>query len=105
MQRGSPYAVHRIGELKVIIGKAADKVSQTIPSERPLKIGEIKAAVVEEVKIEIVADAANVSAELHVVMSLVPGEVVLPMEGHVMQFGWTLRRRPELECVRKHDRR
>lgn len=99
VERGSSDSIHSVRELEVVVGEAGYKICESITCEATTsyKVAEIKAAVGEEIEIEIVANAANVRAELHIMRSLVPGEIVLPMKGRVVQCGGSLGGRSQIE--------
>ena len=80
--------------MKVVVPEAAYKIGQVVAGERA-EIAEEKAAIVVEVKIEVVLDPTKITAQFQLMLPMSPRQRILILKGGVMELGWALWRRTE----------
>src|SRR6266496_407353 len=92
----SSYPILSSRKLKIVIVKPTYKIGQVVASKWA-KVTKEKTAVVKKVESEIIPNPPQITTELEVVVSASQRNRVLILKSGVMQFGWTLGRRPQIQ--------
>src|ERR1700722_50310 len=95
-------AIDGAGKLVIIVGKAANKVGQSVARIRVVA-SEIERAVVVEIVVEVFFDPADIRSKFESVPAFRPGKSILVLKCSVVNLGGTLWRRAEIERASYRD--
>src|SRR6202000_2744526 len=89
-------SVHCIRELEIVVPKTANEIREDV-ARKCSKRTEIETAIVEKVEVEVVPNSRNIAAELELMPSVRPRDIVCPPESHQLETRGASRRRSEIK--------